>query len=154
MTTVVSNKVDSQTSGAFGGTFISTPTATALGLTAQITPYGTLRVSVETGSLLNETFEAALDPLKWVASGTVPPTAAAGALTLNGGTTNSATSILTSVATFQPTAGFLFAGCTVLFDAAKVANQNQNVTYGFAACASPTSVAPVDNGYVFERDIC
>ena len=135
-----------------GGTVISTPAMSVLGLNAQITPYGTLRVSTEPGALLNETFETTIDALKWVASGTVPPTASAGALILNGGTTNSATSILTSVATFQPTAGFLFAGCTVLFDAAKVATQNQNVTYGFAACASPTAAAPIDNGYVWERD--
>lgn len=142
-------KSDSTTAN---GVAISTPSALALGLMAQITPYGTLRVSAEPGALLNETYETTLDPLKWTASGTVPPTAAVGALALNGGTTNSATSILTSVATFQPTAGFTLCGATILFDAAKVANCNQNMTYGFAACAAPTSAAPVDNGYVFERD--
>lgn len=134
------------------GAAISTPTMAALGFSAQISPYGTLRVSGEPGSLLNETFEAAIDPLKWTASGTVPPTASGGVLSLNGGTTNSATSILTSVPSFYPTAGFMTAGCTIQFDAAKVSAPNQNFTFGFAVAAAPTSAAPIDNGYVWERD--
>lgn len=134
------------------GSVASTSGMAALGFTQQITPYGTARVSVEPGALLNEVFEAAIDPLKWTASGTVPPTSGTGVLVLGGGTTNSATSILTSIPSFYPTAGFMTAGCTVLFDAARVANPNQNLTFGFAVAAAPTAAAPVDNGYVWERD--
>jgi len=139
--------------GAVPTTTASTVGMAALGFTQQITGYGTARVSGEPGSLLNETFETTLDTNMWLATGTVPPTASGGALVLGGGTTNSATSILTSVPVFTPTAGFTLAGCTVQFDAAKVATQNQNMTFGFAVAASPTASAPVDNGYVWERDI-
>lgn len=132
---------------------ITTAGMAARGLYAQITGYGTARVSGEPGSLLNETFEATLDTNKWLATGTVPPTSGGGVLVLGGGTTANATSILTSVPSFYPTAGFLVTGATVKFGAAKVANCNQNLTYGFALAAAPTSVAPVDNGYVWEIDI-
>lgn len=151
---VYTNAKASADGNLFTGSQLTTAAMAARGLTAQITGYGTLRVSTEAGTLFNETFETSLDVTnRWTATGTVPPTAATGTLTLNGGTTNNATSILTSNPNFVPTAGFLIFGATVGFEAAKTINGNTNVTYGLAASAAPTSVAPVDNGYVWERDI-
>lgn len=139
----------------FTGAQLTTPGMAARGLAAQITGYGTARVSGEPGSLLNETFEpGVLDVVnRWLATGTVPPTSATGKLVLGGAVTASATSILTSQATFPTSSGFLIAGCSVLLDAAIVANPNQHVSMGFAVCAAPTSAVPIDNGYVWERDI-
>jgi hypothetical protein len=139
----------------FVGAQLTTIAMAARGLVAQITGYGTARVSGEPGSLLNETFETGgLDTTnRWTASGTVPPTAGVGVLALNGAQTNSATSILTSQPTFPTSSGFLLAGCSVLFDAAKVANSNQHISFGFSVAAAPTPAAPIENGYVWERDL-
>jgi len=138
------------------GTFQSTPGMAAVGLFAQITPYGRAKVSGEPGGLFVDSFDGAVvDTVnRWILSGTAVPTQAAGTFFLNGGTTASATSVASSQPTFVPPGlGFRLYGSAITFSPAKVANHNKHQFFGVGVVTAYAIGTPLTNGFGLEVDI-
>jgi hypothetical protein len=135
---------------------ISTDAMAALGLYAQVTPYGRLKVSAEPGSLFVDAFDGVtVDTTnRWTLSGTAVPTQAAGTMTLNGGTTNSASSVAVSQPTFLPPGlGFRQYASAITLSAAKVANHNKHQFFGVGVVTAYAIGTPLTDGFGMEVDI-
>lgn len=137
------------------GSFVSTPGMAALGLLAQIQPYGALKVSIEPASLFVDPFDGAtVDTTnRWTLSGTAVPTQTAGSFTLNGGTTANATSVAISQPTFTPPGlGYRIAAGAVTLSAVQVANHNRHFWIGEGQVTSYAYATPMTDGAGFEVD--
>jgi len=135
------------------GSFLSTPTMVALGLFAQVQPYGALKVSIEPASLFVDPFDGAtVDANRWTLSGTVP-TQTAGSFTLNGGTTGSATSVAITAPTFTPPGlGYRVAAGAVTLPTSQVSNPNSHFWIGCGQVTSYAFATPMTDGAGFEID--
>lgn len=145
-----------RSSGASPNVAISTPGAAALGLYAQITPYGRSKVSVEPTGLFIEPFDGPTVDIvnRWNLSGTNIPTQANGQFTLNGGTTANATSVAISQPTFSPPGlGFLAYASTITLNPTKVLNHNTHYFFGRGTVTSYAIGMPMTDGFGFEVDI-
>lgn len=135
---------------------ISTDAMAALGLYAQVTPYGRLKVSAEPGSLFVDAFDGAVVDTtnRWTLSGTAVPTQAAGIMTLNGGTTASASSVAVSQPTFLPPGlGFRQYASAITLSPAKVANHNKHQFFGVGVVTAYAIGTPLTDGFGLEVDI-
>lgn len=135
---------------------ISTDAMAALGLYAQVTPYGRLKVSGEPGGLFVDAFDGAtVDTTnRWTLSGTAVPTQAAGVMTLNGGTTASASSVAVSQPTFLPPGlGFRQYASAITLSPAKVANHNKHQFFGVGVVTAYAIGTPLTDGFGLEVDI-
>jgi hypothetical protein len=137
------------------GTFVSTPSMAALGLFAQVNPYGSLKVSIEPSSLFVDAFDGAtVDTTnKWTLSGTAVPTQTAGNFTLNGGTTANATSVAISQPTFTPPGlGYRINAGAITLDTVQVSNPASHTFIGVGQVTSYAYATPLTDGAGFERD--
>ena len=133
----------------------STLLTAAQNLFAQITPYGTSRVSVEPSTLLQDKFDgASVDTTnRWTTNGTNVPTQSAGNLIASLPATNSLTSALSSQSTFVAGQGFKFYSATLLFDSgANLGATNTHRFYGAGQVTSFAFATPVTDGSGFEVD--
>jgi hypothetical protein len=136
---------------------ITSPQAAPAGLFAEVTGYGTLRVSNEPSSLFNDHFATgSLDTTNnWaspITSGAgAAVTVSGGSLTLTASTTASAYALLSSNPTFQSSGiGFIILGFNVKMEAAAVTGQERFFGVGTAP-GSPTPAAPLTNAIGFEQ---
>jgi hypothetical protein len=139
---------------AAAGVAISTPAMAALGLGAQITPYGSSRVSTEPSTLFRDSFDGTtVDASIWTTGGTSAPTQANGSVSLNLTAANSVSSTLISNQKFGDTLGFTLLGTTITLESAKQANPNAHRFFGFGQVTAYASATPVTDGAGFEVDL-
>lgn len=135
-------------------TSISTAAMAAIGLGAQITPYGSSRVSTEPSTLFRESFDGTvIDTSQWTAAGTNAPTQLNGLLVSDLPATNSVSATLISTQKFGDTLGFTLLGTTITLGAAKQTNPNCHRFFGFGQVTAYASATPVTDGAGFEIDI-
>ena len=148
----ISGRKLAQTGEAYS--LITSPAVGGLGAYAGVSPYNTLRVSQEPGSLLNDVFDGTvIDASKWTTGGTNVPTQANGVVTLSLPATNSLTSTFVSKNTFPPMFGFLMGAFAATFDSAKITNPNCHRFAGFGIVTSYAASTPLTDGMGFEIDI-
>jgi hypothetical protein len=131
----------------------TTPGMAALGLWQQISPYGTARVSIEPGTLFLDQFDGTVIDVtnRWALAGTVP-TMASGQVTLNSGTTASATSTMISQPVFAPVGvGFRIAAATISLGS-QVTTPNKHSFFGLGQVTSYAIATPLTDGLGFEVD--
>lgn len=113
-------------------------------------PDSVLRIAMDPTSLMLDTFETLDTSIVWNASGTVPPTAASGQLTVSCGTAVSATSILrTQYAFTNGAGGFVNYVSVFTLETAAILGNKRVWGLGIPA-ATPTVAVPITNGTVFE----
>lgn len=133
---------------------LSTPGMAAVGITAQIQPYGYARVSVEPTTLFSDVFDGStIDVSRWTAAGTSAPTQGSGAATLSLAASNSISSTLISKPIFASSIGFLLLGATIGLESAQQTNPNCHRFFGFGQVTSYAATTPVTDGFGFEVDI-
>lgn len=117
-----------------------------------VSGFGALNTSVDPWFPFNDTFSGVvIDTNNWVAAGTVPPTQN-GAILVNPASTASATSSLVSNPTFTPASNSSF-GIFVTLETTTIALGNYRCWgNSIAPSGVGTSVAPVQDGSVFEVD--
>lgn len=146
----------SDTTPSPGMSQVSTAGMALRGLYAQITPYNRLKVAIDPTALFVDGFDGAtVDTTnRWTLSGTAIPTQANGIMTLNNGTTLSASSVAISQPTFTPPGlGFRQYASAITFSAAKVANHNKHQFFGIGVVTAYAIGTPLTEGFGLEVDI-
>ncbi len=146
---------------------LTNPNIAAMGVYAGLTGYGAQRVTTEPSVLFHDPFDGTLDTQKWVTGGTVAPTALGGRAIFDPGTAVSASSSLSSTASFcSPGSSYLGLGMMQTFETisasvGSVGYLNTHRFWGFAVVAgtwvaaytASASTGPILHGYGFEIDI-
>ncbi len=133
---------------------ISTAGMAALGFFATVSPFGTLRTSVEPSALFVDNIEGTtVDPTKWTTGGTSAPTQANGSMSLSLGASNSISSTLISKINFSGTFGASFIGVLTNFEAAQPTNPNCHRFVGVGQVTSYAAATPLTDGTGFEIDL-
>jgi hypothetical protein len=137
---------------SYDNSCITSPNAKSLGLFAQVTGWGTIKVSDEPGAIFTDTFDGTtLDTTnKWSVAGTGSYSVSSGILTLSTGTTASAWEAIQSIPIIMPR-GFNFNVMGVIhqMDAAAVVNSYQFGGFGTYP-TTPTTSAPLTDAVGFE----
>jgi hypothetical protein len=136
---------------------ISSPLAAASGIMAQLTAYGTLKVSPEAGTIFSDTFDSAgFDSVnRWnapVAANGGTNTQAAGTLTLAATAAASSQVAVSSQPIFTPSASFLEFGAICMTEFPLLANTHRFWGMGIPAAAY-TAANPLLNAIGFEIDL-
>jgi hypothetical protein len=133
------------------GLFI--PTDPVNGTKAKVLPFGALSVSPDPTAVFDDTFETTtIDPNLWILSGTTPPSAASGVLSVSPGLAINGFSRLVSVPTFGVLAGaFMISTFRVILSAAASSNNSQYWGVGLSP-TTPTTTNPITDGIGWEQD--
>jgi hypothetical protein len=136
---------------------LTSPKAAAVGLAADVTAYGSLRVQTEPAALFNDPFTGnTVDTTnRWITitSGAgAAVTQANGNITLTASTTANAYASLSSQATFSPVGlGFIWCGAVLQFEAIAVTGQSK--FWGLGTMTSvPTVSAALQDAIGIEQD--
>jgi hypothetical protein len=135
---------------AGGGQYVQLASAGAIGQVAQITPYGTIKVTGEPMPLFTDTFPTIDTVNKWTSGGTVPPQASGGAV-FAPGTTASASATLVSFPTFTSTSNQTTGVFAVALEVVAVTGTHRFWGYGTAP-GTPTATNPLQDAIGFEVD--
>lgn len=134
---------------------LSTPNASALGIFADLNPYGSQRVSPEPAPLFMDPFDGSVVDVtnRWATGGTQVPTQATGAVSVQAtvGASVANNSTLISQPTFvSPGLGFSVYGLTVTLEATQVNVVQVNRFWGKGQVTSFAYTTPVTDGVGFE----
>jgi hypothetical protein len=135
---------------------LTSPNAAALGMVANINPYGTQRVTVEPTPVFMDAFDGTvIDTNKWTVTGTQPPTQGSGAFifapTVGANVANN--SLAVSQPTFvSPGVGFLTFSNVVTLEAAQTASVNVHRFWGKGQVTSFAYATPLTDAVGFEVD--
>ncbi len=133
---------------------LSTSGMAAVGLTAQINAYGTIRVSAEPSTLFVDTVDGStVDATKWALAGTSVPTQSNGLISLSLAGSNSISSTLISKPTFPGSFGFTLVGGAVGLETVAPVTPNCHRYFGLGQVTAFATATPVTDGIGFEVDL-
>jgi len=144
------------TAGA-GYSVLTSPGALALGITGQVTAYGTLKVSTEGSEIFTEPFDGTVVDTtnRWIQTlvGGATMTQGNGALAMTTGTTASNGAALTSQALFRPVGlSYQIFGGSVQLEATALTNNHR--FWGLATAPGGwTAATPIQDGVGYEQDL-